>query len=66
MVRSFTGPLDRQLRDVLSYIRNYVIAEYVTKVPNQAEAIRVYNWPYRAVEEALSNAVYHRSYQVHS
>ena len=63
--RIFIGPLDRQLRDVLSYIKNYVIAEYVTKVPDQAEAIRVYNWPYRAVEEALSNAVYHRSYQIH-
>lgn len=63
--RIFTGPLDRQLRDALAYIRNYVIAEYVTKVPDQAEAIRVYNWPYRAVEEALSNAVYHRSYQIH-
>ena len=63
--RVFTGPLDRQLRDALSYIQNYVIAEYVTKVPDRAEAIRVYNWPYRAVEEALSNAVYHRSYQIH-
>jgi len=63
--RIFTGPLDRQLRDALAYIRNYVIAEYITKVPDRAEAIRVYNWPYRAVEEALSNAVYHRSYQIH-
>lgn len=63
--RIFTGPLDRQLRDALAYIQNYVIAEYVTKVPDRAEAIRVYNWPYRAVEEALSNAVYHRSYQIH-
>lgn len=42
-----------------------MIAEYVTKVPDRAEAIRVYNWPYRAVEEALSNVVYHRSYQIH-
>lgn len=63
--RIFTGPLDRQLRDALAYIQNYVIAEYVTKVLDRAEAIRVYNWPYRAVEEALSNAVYHRSYQIH-
>lgn len=63
--RIFTGPLDRQLRDALAYIQNYVIAEYITKVPDRAEAIRVYNWPYRAVEEALSNAVYHRSYQIH-
>ena len=63
--KTFVGPLDRQLRDALAYIRNYVIKEYVTKVPNQAEAIRVFNWPYRAVEEALSNAVYHRSYQIY-
>lgn len=34
-------------------------------MPEQAEAIRVFNWPYRAVEEALCNAVYHRSYQIH-
>ncbi|MBR1478227.1 MAG: putative DNA binding domain-containing protein [Lachnospiraceae bacterium] len=61
----FTGPLDKQLNDALSYIKNYIIKEYVTKVQGQAEAVRVYNWPYEAVEEALSNAVYHKSYQIH-
>lgn len=60
----FTGPLDRQLRDALSYIQNYIIKEKVAKVPGQAEAERIYNIPYAAVEEALSNAVYHRSYQI--
>jgi ATP-dependent DNA helicase RecG len=59
----FTGPLDKQLSDSHAYIRNYIIKEYVTKVQDHAEAVRVYNWPYRAIEEALSNAVYHRSYQ---
>ena len=57
----FRGPLDKQLRDALAYIRNYIIKEYVTKVPNSELAIRAYNWPYQAVEEALSNAVYHKS-----
>ena len=60
----FTGPLDRQLRDALSYIKNYIIKEKVMKVPEQAEAERIYNIPYAAVEETLSNAVYHRSYQI--
>jgi len=41
----FTGPLDRQLRDALSYIKNYIIKEKVTKVPGQAEAERIYNYP---------------------
>lgn len=60
----FTGPLDRQLRDALSYIKNYIIKEKVAKIPGQAEAERIYNIPYAAVEEALSNAIYHRSYQI--
>ncbi len=60
----FTGPLDRQLRDALSYIKNYIIKEKVIKVAGRAEAERIYNYPYAAVEEALSNAVYHKSYQI--
>lgn len=63
--RIFKGPLDKQLRDALSFIKNSVIEEYITKLPDQAEAVRIFNWPYRAVEEALSNAIYHRSYQIH-
>ena len=63
--KTFKGPLDRQLRDALAYIRNYILKEYVTKVPDNELAIRAFNWPYQAVEEALSNAVYHKSYQIH-
>ena len=62
--RTFRGPLDRQLSDALRYLQNNVIAEAVIKRPNEAEASRVYNYPYAAVEEALCNAVYHRSYQI--
>lgn len=60
----FSGPLDRQLRDALSYIQNYIIKEKVEKISNQAEANRIYNYPYAAVEETLSNAIYHKSYQI--
>ena len=63
--KTFTGPLDKQLRDALAYIKNYIMKEYVTKVPNSEIAIRAFNWPYQAIEEALSNAVYHKSYQLH-
>ena len=31
---------------------------------NQAEALRFYNYPYEALEEALSNAVYHKGYDL--
>lgn len=60
----FTGPINRQLRGTLSYIKNYIIKEKVIKLPDQAEAVRIFNLPYAAVEESLSNAVYHKSYQI--
>jgi len=62
--RTFTGPLNVQLKSALQYIRNNVIAELVQKVPGQAEAVRRFNYPYEAIEEALVNAIYHKSYQI--
>lgn len=58
------GPVHHQLRDALRYIKSQVIKEKVEKVSYQAEAIRYYNFPYEALEEALANAVYHRSYEI--
>lgn len=63
--RIFSGPVHQQLQDALNYIRNNVIAERVFKVDDRAEAERYYNYSYPAIEEFLSNAVYHKSYQVH-
>ena len=60
--KTFRGPLHQQLRDTLQYIQNVIITEKVVKHPDRAEADRFFNFPYAAVEEALSNAVYHRAY----
>lgn len=60
----FTGPIQRQLKDALAYIKNYTLKEVTIKDKNKAEAVKIYNYPYAAVEEILSNAVYHRSYQI--
>lgn len=62
--KTFTGPIQRQLRDALAYLKNYIIKEATIKDPQKAEAKKIYNYPFAAVEEILSNAVYHRSYQV--
>ena len=61
--RIFTGPIHEQVREALAYLKNSTITEYVRKVPNRAEANRFFNYPYAALEEALVNAVYHRSYE---
>ena len=55
-----------QLRDALSFIKTQIIGEQVIKHVNKAEADGFYNFPYAAVEEALSNAVYHKSYELGS
>ena len=62
--RVFTGPIQYQLRDALLYIKNYIISERVFKIDGQPESKKIVNYPYKAVEEILSNAVYYRSYQI--
>lgn len=59
----FTGTLQNQLRTALQYIKDIIIEEVVIKHPDNAEAERIFNYPYEAVGEILANAVYHRSYQ---
>ncbi|MEY2882022.1 MAG: hypothetical protein RLZZ15_4402 [Verrucomicrobiota bacterium] len=61
--KTFRGPLGAMLRDALGFLRNHVLTQFVHKVPEQAEAERFWNVPYAALEEALVNAVYHRSYE---
>jgi ATP-dependent DNA helicase RecG len=51
-------------RDALDYIKRNLITETVIKHRDRAEATRVENFPYVAVEEAVVNAVYHRGYDV--
>lgn len=60
--RTFKGPIHQQLRDALLYLENNIIVEDVIKHPDVAEAERYYNYPYAALEESLSNAVYHKGY----
>lgn len=59
---TFRGPIHQQLREALQYIKNTIITTKVVKYPDRAEADHFINYPYAAIEEALSNAVYHRAY----
>lgn len=61
---TFTGPLDHQLRSALQYLQNTVLRELVVKKDDRPEAERFFNYPFAALEEALSNAVYHKGYDV--
>lgn len=62
--RVFRGPVPKMLRESLDYIRRIFISETVIKHHDRAEATRVENFPYPAIEEAVINAIYHREYDV--
>jgi ATP-dependent DNA helicase RecG len=57
----FRGPLQTQLSQVLNYLNGFNTT-LINKVPNQAETQNSVAFPYGAMEEAIVNAVYHRSY----
>ena len=60
----FRGPLAAILRDSVTYIERNFLKEAVVKHPDRPEAERFWNFPVAAIEEALGNAIYHRSYEV--
>lgn len=47
------------LRHIETYLKQTVV-----KHPDRAEATRFWNFPYAAIEEAVVNAIYHRSYEI--
>ena len=62
--KTFTGPIQKQLIDVLSYIKTNIIKTKVIKYKDREKSDRFENYPYAAIEEALANAVYHRNYEL--
>lgn len=62
--KEFRGPLAPITRQALSFIKAQYLKERVVKHPDRAEAERFWNVPYPAIEEAVVNAVYHRSYEI--
>lgn len=58
----FRGPISYQIRTALQYLESFT-GTVLRKVPAQAEAEKIVAYPYPAMEEALVNAFYHRSYE---
>ena len=51
------------LSEAIGYIERNYLKETVIKYPHKPEAERFWNFPIGAIEEALVNAIYHRSYE---
>ncbi len=61
--KEFRGPLSAILGGAIHFIERNYLKETVVKHPDRPEAERFWNFPVGAIEEALANAVYHRSYE---
>lgn len=63
-ISPISGPVPYMIKETLSYLKTHVLEEKIRKLPDRPEAVRVWNYPYTALEEAVANALYHRDYQV--
>ena len=59
----FQGPLGQITRDAIDYVARSYLRETVVKHADRSEAERFWNFPRVAIEEAIVNAIYHRSYE---
>lgn len=57
-----TGPVPKMIDEALSFLRTNVIKQRITKPSDTEKSIKVFNYPYQAIEEAVVNALYHRDY----
>ncbi len=62
--KKFVGPIQHQLTDALSYLEKNAIREKIVKESGSAKAKHCYSYPFIALRELLSNALYHRSYKI--
>jgi ATP-dependent DNA helicase RecG len=60
--KTIKGPIHEQIRNCLDYLDG-LSGELIQKIPKQAEVERTVPYPYEAMEEAIVNAIYHKSYE---
>lgn len=57
------GPVPMMIRNSLEYLRTNIIKERITKPTDDERSLKVFNYPFQALEEAVVNALYHRDYK---
>ena len=62
-VPAIKGPVPQMIQNTLNYLRTNVVKERILKVADDEHALKCFNYPYPALEEAVVNALYHRDYQ---
>ena len=61
---AITGSVYVQIQQALLQLQSIVLKERIHKLPDRAEAQRIWNYPFRALEESVVNALYYRSWEI--
>lgn len=61
--KEFSGPIQVQIRDILEYFKSNIIKKQIVKSQEVAESSSFFNYPFQAIEEAVVNSLYHRSFE---
>ena len=61
---AITGPVYMQIEQALLQLQSVVLKERIFKNKDRPESDRVWNYPYRALEESVVNALYHRNWEI--
>ena len=58
---AITGPVYSQIQQALLQLQSVALKERIYKNIDRPESDRIWNYPYRALEECIANALYHRT-----
>ncbi len=61
--KEFRGPIWKQLKNAMDEIKNTYLKSLTLRVKDDLRSETIYNYPYSAVEELLTNAVVHKNYE---
>jgi len=59
----FRGPVWKQVKAAMDYLSRDVIRSFTMRPESQMESRKVFNYPYGAIEELLTNAIVHKNYE---
>ncbi len=61
--KEYRGPIWKQVKNIMDDIKNMYLNSITLRINDRLESETIYNYPYSAVEELLTNAIVHKNYE---
>lgn len=62
-LKEFKGPIWKQLQNIMNDINNNYLKSLTLRVNDNLKSETIYNYPYSAIEELITNAIVHKNYE---